>query len=55
MARKTKWPPTGRVTLPREREEAPPTWRNTRPRGNPELHQGDLARSTERLQMLLGR
>jgi hypothetical protein len=37
-----------------ERHEDLPTWRKTRPRGNPEIHRGDLERSTERLEMLLG-
>jgi hypothetical protein len=31
-----------------------PTWRRTSPRGNPEIDRADLARSTERLEMLLG-
>ncbi len=35
--------------------EQPPTWRNTRPRGNPETHQRDLARSLERFEAVLGR
>jgi hypothetical protein len=37
-----------------ERHEDLPTWRRTRPRGNPEVHRADLERSTERLEMLLG-
>jgi hypothetical protein len=37
-----------------ERPEDLPTWRKTRPRGNPEVHRADLERSTERLEMLLG-
>jgi hypothetical protein len=37
-----------------ERHEELPTWRRTRPRGNPEIHRADLERSTERLEMLLG-
>jgi hypothetical protein len=37
-----------------ERNEDLPTWRRTRPRGNPEVHRADLERSTERLEMLLG-
>jgi hypothetical protein len=37
-----------------ERQEDLPTWRRTRPRSNPEIHRGDLERSTERLEMLLG-
>jgi hypothetical protein len=42
---------------PRKRVERPedlPTWRKTRPRGNPEVDRADLERSTERLEMLLG-
>ena len=42
---------------PRERVEShedQPTWRKTRPRGNPEVDRADLERSTERLEMLLG-
>jgi hypothetical protein len=37
---------------PRER---PPTWRNTRPRGNPATDKRDLARSVERFEAVLGR
>lgn len=37
-----------------ERHEELPTWRRTRPRGNPEVDRADLERSTERLEMLLG-
>ena len=37
-----------------ERHEELPIWRKTRPRGNPEVDRADLARSTERLEMLLG-
>ena len=32
-----------------------PIWRNTRPRGNPEPDEQDLARSRERFEALLGR
>jgi hypothetical protein len=32
-----------------------PTWRNTRPRGNPEPDRQDLERSRERFEALLGR
>ena len=39
----------------RERREAPPTWRNTQPRGNPATDTRDLARSIERFESLLGR
>jgi hypothetical protein len=38
-----------------ERREPLPTWRNTRPRGNPEPDRRDLERSVERFEMLLGR
>ena len=38
-----------------ERHDELPTWRRTRPRANPEIHRADLERSTERLEMLLGR
>ena len=37
-----------------ERHEDLPTWRKTRPRANQEIHRGDLKRSTERLETLLG-
>jgi hypothetical protein len=37
-----------------ERHEDLPTWRRTYPRANPEVHRGDMERSTERLEMLLG-
>jgi hypothetical protein len=40
---------------PGEKQEPIPTWRNTRPRGNPEPDQRDLARSRERWESLLGR
>ena len=36
------------------RHDALPTWRKTTPRANPEVHREDLARGTERLEMLLG-
>ena len=42
----------------RQRNETPeplPTWRNTRPRGNPEPDRQDLERSRERFEALLGR
>ena len=32
-----------------------PTWRNTRPRGNPEPDRQDLSRSRERFEAVLGR
>ena len=35
--------------------ESVPTWRNTRPRGNPEVDARDLKRSRERFEALLGR
>jgi hypothetical protein len=40
---------------PDERRKPLPTWRNTRPRGNPEPDRRDLERSVERFEMLLGR
>ena len=43
-----------RATERVERHEDLPTWRRTMPRANPEVHRGDLERSTERLEMLLG-
>jgi hypothetical protein len=36
-------------------EEPVPTWRNTRPRGNPETDTKDLERSRERFEAVLGR
>jgi len=50
---------TARHDSPQPRERAQthdelPTWRRTSPRGNPEVDRADLARSTERLEMLLG-
>jgi hypothetical protein len=45
-----------RATRPRDdRREPLPTWRNTRPRGNPEPDRRDLERSVERFEALLGR
>jgi hypothetical protein len=44
-----------RERRPREAEEPLPTWRNTRPRGNPEPDREDLERSRERFEALLGR
>lgn len=47
--------PKAHPTAPRQpREEPLPTWRNTRPRGNPEPDQRDMERSRERLEALLG-
>jgi hypothetical protein len=50
---------TARHDRPQPRERAQthedlPTWRRTSPRSNPEVDRTDLARSTERLEMLLG-
>jgi hypothetical protein len=39
----------------REQHEPLPTWRNTRPRGNPEPDRRDLERSRERMEAVLGR
>ena len=38
-----------------EQHEPLPTWRNTRPRGNPEPDRQDVERSRERLEALVGR
>jgi hypothetical protein len=38
-----------------EAREPLPTWRNTRPRGNPQTDKQDLERSRERFEALLGR
>ncbi len=37
-----------------EREERIPTWRNTRPRGNPDIDRTDLERGKARWETLLG-
>jgi hypothetical protein len=60
MATKADRRPKSRTSTPREsrRQEAVeplPTWRNTRPRGNPEPDERDLQRSRERFEALLGR
>jgi hypothetical protein len=49
--RRPKSPPKPRP----QASEQLPTWRNTRPRGNPETDKEDLARSRERFEALLGR
>jgi hypothetical protein len=36
-------------------EEQLPTWRNTRPRGNPETDHPELERSRARMEAVLGR
>ncbi len=46
---------TPREGRPEEAREPLPTWRNTRPRGNPEPDKRDLERSRERFEALLGR
>ena len=47
---------TPRRGAPRQRPSEPvPTWRNTRPRGNPEVDASDLKRSRDRFEALLGR
>ena len=38
-----------------DQQEQLPTWRNTRPRGNPDTDKRDLERSRERFEALLGR
>jgi len=55
MRRDTAPRPAERPRRREERHEQLPTWRNTRPRGNAEIDRGDLKRSTERFEMLLGR
>jgi hypothetical protein len=50
--------PRSRDTPRETRRETPeplPTWRNTRPRANQEVDRGDLERSRERFEALLGR
>jgi hypothetical protein len=54
MATKTERRPKSRANAPTKQEQLP-TWRNTRPRGNPEPDKEDLARSRERFEALLGR
>jgi hypothetical protein len=60
MPKKTDGRAESRTGAPRERRhqdagEPLPTWRNTRPRGNPEPDRQDLERSRERFEALLGR
>ena len=61
MATRTDRRPERSADASREREEREdpheplPTWRNTRPRGNPEPDRQDLERSRERFAALLGR
>ena len=60
MATKTNRRQDSRASAPRKRKkqealEPLPTWRNTRPRGNPEPDRQDLERSRERFEALLGR
>jgi hypothetical protein len=60
MATKTDRRPKSRAgePPPKRQPETPeplPTWRNTRPRGNPEPDKQDLERSRERFEALLGR
>ena len=57
MATKSERRRQGRAATPstREAREPLPTWRNTRPRGNPEPDREDLERSRARFEMLLGR
>ena len=54
MRQRTPEKATERAAYP-DRRERPPTWRNTRPRGNPELNERDHARSVERFEAVLGR
>jgi hypothetical protein len=51
---------SGEQGTPRARREQqqgaqPPTWRNTRPRGNPEIDHPELARNRARMEAVLGR
>ena len=39
----------------RRQEEQLPTWRNTRPRGNPETDHAELSRNQARMEAILGR
>ena len=39
----------------KDAREQLPTWRNTRPRGNPEPDRHDVERSRERMEAVLGR
>jgi hypothetical protein len=60
MPAKTDSRPGDRADAPRDRRsrdggEPLPTWRNTRPRGNPQPDKQDLERSRERFEALLGR
>jgi hypothetical protein len=57
MATKTERDRKSRARTPStpEAREPVPTWRNTRPRGNPEPDRQDLERSRERFEALLGR
>jgi hypothetical protein len=61
MATRTHRRSENPAKTPRDREsrqdtrEPLPTWRNTRPRGNPEPDLQDLERSRERFEALLGR
>jgi hypothetical protein len=52
----TKTDPRGERRDARPASPEPlPTWRNTRPRGNPQVDRTDLERSRERFEALLGR
>ena len=56
MAKRTHHRNERRAGAPRQETPEPlPTWRNTRPRGNQEIHRQDLERSRERFEALLGR
>jgi hypothetical protein len=57
MATKTDRRPDSRADEKDKQEarEPLPTWRNTRPRGNPQPDKQDLERSRERFEALLGR
>jgi hypothetical protein len=45
----------GRRRRSQRHQQHLPTWRNTRPRGNPEIDREDFERGTARWESLLGR
>jgi hypothetical protein len=58
MDRTTEARQKAQVELPqgaRRQAEQLPTWRNTRPRGNPETDHAELSRNRARMEAILGR
>jgi hypothetical protein len=55
MERTTQEQSQVRSDEPRDRPEPQETWNNTTPRENQELDRGDLERSIDRLEAVLGR